>query len=499
MLDQENAGLQHVRSLILSHRKDDLGMSMETDQYLDAAQFVYRLPKHVLTNFQWDSWHRIPSRIIQTLYTRQRSLRHLEVLHTEKLTDEEYGSGPSSLLSGFSDVERLRIMPGFLEPIPQVAHQFFQEPHHIRHLILELDQMASLDEGQDPRSSSSAGLLELFGGLERSTVRLQTLDLAGIDLLFSRQSLVLALDIPSLESLVIRRCEHAENFLQAFRSTRSKPSTMNLTSFEIYHAQIYQNEDPDTSTAEEQGPDLLLATIDTFLTTISPLRKLSICLRGFDELPNVASVARHSPSLRTLFMDVRKAKGFAAETYSSREWETLCTSFERIYQLDMAFPQARVDRKLWHDEFSDFMSSTDHMPTLRTLGIHDWPIVSQELASEEEAYSAFTSVSYKRNLASLATEIQQRRKKSHAQKGDLNIIRFGLQEEITNQANWGYHSLPSYFVKSRVQVLGGEEIVKMEPMSERSGWDVKGEMEEYDIDFRAHHVGRFEAGVDVDV
>ena len=52
MLDQENAGLQHVRSLILSHRKDDLGMSMETDQYLDAAQFVYRLPKHVLTNFQ---------------------------------------------------------------------------------------------------------------------------------------------------------------------------------------------------------------------------------------------------------------------------------------------------------------------------------------------------------------------------------------------------------------------------------------------------------------
>lgn len=139
------------------------------------------------------------------------------------------------------------------------------------------------------------------------------------------------------------------------------------------------------------------------------------------------------------------------------------------------------------------------MPTLRTLGIHDWPIISAELASEEESYSAFTSVSYDGNLASLATEIQQCRKKSHAQRGDLNIIRFGLHEGISNQANWGYHSVPSYFVKSRVRVLGGEEMTKMEEMSEQSSWDVKGEMEEYDIDFRAHHVGRFEAGIDVDV
>lgn len=271
--------------------------------------------------------------------------------------DEEYGSGPSSLLSGFSDVERLRIMPGLLQPIPQVAHQFFQEPHHLRHLILELDHMAKLDEGKDPRSSSCAGLLELFGGLEQSSVRLHTLVLAGIDLLFCRPNLVHALDIPSLESLVIRRCEHAENFLQAFRSTRSKPSTMNLTSFEIYHAQIYQTEDPDNST-EDQIPDHLLATIDTFLTTISPLRKLSICLRGFDELPSAASVARHGPSVRTLFMDVRKAKGSSPATYTSREWETLCTSFERIYQLDMAFPEVRVYRTLqMQREFYEFIVS----------------------------------------------------------------------------------------------------------------------------------------------
>lgn len=286
--------------------------------------------------------------------------------------DEKYGSGPSSVLSGFSDVERLRIMPGFREPIPQVAHQFFQEPHHLRHLILELDHMAKLDEGQDPRSSSCAGLVELFGGLGQSTVRLQTLNLAGIDLLFCRPNLVLALDIPSLESLVIRRCGHAENFLQAFRSTRSKPSTMNLTSFEIYHAQIYPTEDPDTST-EDQIPDHLLATIDTFLTTISPLRKLSICLRGFDRLPNVASVARHGPSLRTLFMDVRKAKGSSPATYTSREWKILCTSFERIYQLDTAFPKARVDRDLQKQvNFSGFMvsfgrSSTPPYPSSPTL------------------------------------------------------------------------------------------------------------------------------------
>lgn len=52
MLDQENAGLKHVRNLILSHRADDWEMSFDNEKYLDAAQFVYRLPKHVLTNFQ---------------------------------------------------------------------------------------------------------------------------------------------------------------------------------------------------------------------------------------------------------------------------------------------------------------------------------------------------------------------------------------------------------------------------------------------------------------
>lgn len=318
----------------------------------------------VLTRCRWVSWRPIPSRIYQTLLTRQRSLKALELLHSENPIDDVVGYGPSSLLRRSNNFERLRLTPGPQEPLPQVAHQFFQEPNNVRHLILELDHMAqddSTNEKVNGRYTSSGALQALFGGLKLSTVRLRTLDLAGINLQRSHHSLVPALDIPSLETLVICKCQHTEDFLEAFCQARPKSSSMNLTSFEIYHAQLYQSEDPNTPTTK--GPDPLLAAINTFLATISPLRKLSICLRGFDGLPSIASVARHGPSLRTLFIDIRKAKGPLAVTYPLRGWETLCMSLENIYQLDMTFPAARADCELWnHDIFCEYMVSLTDTP-----------------------------------------------------------------------------------------------------------------------------------------
>lgn len=318
----------------------------------------------VLTRCRWVSWRPIPSRIYQTLLTRQRSLKALELLYSEVPIDDVVGYGSSSLLRGSNNFERVRVTPGPQEPLPQVAHQFFQEPDNVRHLILELDHMAQDDSTNDKvngRYTSSGALQALFGGLKLSTVRLRTLDLAGINLRRSHHSLVPALDIPSLETLVICKCQHTEDFLKAFCQARLKFSSMNLTSFEIYHAQLYQSEDPNTPTTE--GSDPLLAAIDTFLATISPLRKLSICLRGFDRLPNIASVARHGPSLRRLFIDVRKAKGPFSITYLLQEWEILCMSLENIYQLDMTFPVARADCELWnHVMFCEYMVGLTDTP-----------------------------------------------------------------------------------------------------------------------------------------
>lgn len=52
MLDEDNAGLKHVRSLILTHANEHSNIPDEIEQYPDAAQLVYRLPKNVLTNFE---------------------------------------------------------------------------------------------------------------------------------------------------------------------------------------------------------------------------------------------------------------------------------------------------------------------------------------------------------------------------------------------------------------------------------------------------------------
>ncbi|KAI4243801.1 MAG: hypothetical protein L6R42_010640, partial [Xanthoria sp. 1 TBL-2021] len=145
-------------------------------------------------------------------------------------------------------------------------------------------------------------------------------------------------------------------------------------------------------------------------------------------------------------------------------------------------------------------SLTDLMPTLRTLGVNNWPNAlgdHSRTADYEQNYSNFKFAPYEQNLAVFATEIVQLRKASHEQKADLTVISFGLRERLTNDSNWGYGFSPTYFVKSRAHVMGGEQITKMEPVSGRSCWDVGHEREDYDIDMWAHHIEQFEHGVDV--
>lgn len=52
MLDKDNAGLEHIRELILSDGREYTKNYRETQQYPDAVLFAHLLPKNTLTAFQ---------------------------------------------------------------------------------------------------------------------------------------------------------------------------------------------------------------------------------------------------------------------------------------------------------------------------------------------------------------------------------------------------------------------------------------------------------------
>ncbi|KAL8997404.1 MAG: hypothetical protein Q9169_003335 [Polycauliona sp. 2 TL-2023] len=334
MLDEENQGLKHVRTLIL---RDDHG---DTD-YQDVADLIYRLPKDTLRDFQWISWTFLPYNIYRTLLIRQRSLIRLDLVHSQDSIDTVVQHGPSTLIHLAENLERLRFSPGRHEFDSKAVRQLLQQSPKLRRLKLDFVRLDQGDnERTDMRCGSSYALYSLFSSLPPSSISLRSLSLSGVYLRQSRQDGMLALDFSFLEKLQICRCHHAGDFLDVFCQV-AQTSMINLKAFEIYHAQTYV-EDPESAT---KPIDPLLAAINTFLERIPPLQNLLICLRGFDKLPDVASVAKHGTSLRRLFIDVRKAKGPLVVTYPMQEWQLLCTSLQNLHQLDMTFPVMRADCK----------------------------------------------------------------------------------------------------------------------------------------------------------
>ncbi|KAL8880172.1 MAG: hypothetical protein Q9192_008076, partial [Flavoplaca navasiana] len=406
----------------------------------------------------------MPSKIYQTLFSRQRSLTYLELNASEITIDELVGKEGFPLLPPMTNIEGLRVMPGLTEPVPQIAHQIIQKSHNLRHLRLELQNMASNDSTSDEiegHYTSSGAMRTLFKGIQPATVSLCYLALTCVNLQRCRESLVSALDLPMLEELRIIKCYHAEEFLTILVEERKK-SLKNLRTFAIYHGQVHPSEELDDTTPREARP--LIKAIDEFLASSPSLYNIWICLRGFDQLPNVKNITRHGSTLRWLFVDVRKAKGLPGTIYALPEWRELCGSLRTVYQLDMAYPTVKTDFNISkHPEFCDYVGATTTIPSLHTMGFNNWP---EPLDGDPEwdYLLTFNVALYEQTLAALALDIVMFRIKISNEVGcsDIRVINFGLREAITGEHIWGYNLSPMAFVKSRVHILGGEQRLRME-------------------------------------
>ncbi|KAI4170215.1 MAG: hypothetical protein LQ343_005098 [Gyalolechia ehrenbergii] len=375
-------------------------------------------------------------------------------------------------------------MPGIDESMPRAAYDFFRNHPEIRHLVLRFWHMKPIhgvDQEQNAPQTSKGDLKAFFTGLEPSTFCLHTLDLADVDLRGCHCEWISALNFDKLSDLTLSNCIHPQDFLKAMiKATKNSP--LHLKNFLLYQSQEW-NHDPGAIA------NPLVSEVNKFLDGIAKsLRDIWICLRGFDELPDAASIAQHGKTLKCLFIDVRKQKGPLVVTYPLAEWQMLCRSLDGVRQVDVVYPSVDADCRIRdHQEFYDYVHATTSIPSLKFLGVNNWPF----LMGTRNVWDPLqpNPTAYRHLLARLATDILD------LSKPDLAAVVFGILEKIAGKRNQGFGLSPMHFGKSRVEVLGGEWKMKMEPVKR---WildrQTEFERKEYDIDGLAHEIGQWEAG-----
>ncbi|KAL8948653.1 MAG: hypothetical protein Q9222_005177 [Ikaeria aurantiellina] len=406
-----------------------------------------------------------------------------------------------------------------------IIESVLDHEHHakIKHLDLFLWHMDPdiLPENHG-RWNSSGALKAFFFGLNPASVRLYTLELAGINLQGSHLRLLSSLDLQALRALTISRCGEPEAFLRAQKED-PRSSSMHLETLTFYHSQKQDSPESSMASSTSSNSSDVLADLDMFLNSGSlSLKRLWICLRGFEELPNIEGIKCHASTLTTLFIDVRKYEGPHPSYYSLEDWRQLCDSFQNLQQLDAPYPPVTADFHLsTNGDFNDYICTSLSIPTLHCLGVNTWASPPDFLRTSTGRtnfdYLTFDRGAYRHMLANLATSIvnlrprqfeftnalpehckefsrsgHMNRNQGHKAK-DLRFITFGIAEEILYKYTLGFRLRPMSFIKSRITILGGEQRWAMEPaLTSAMIWMVNEERESYDIDKLAHEVGKHE-------
>ncbi|KAL8918214.1 MAG: hypothetical protein Q9208_007490 [Pyrenodesmia sp. 3 TL-2023] len=520
MLDRENQGLSYIRYLTLSDASETSRSPENHYEYPEIDMLVYFLPKDILHGFQWWSQHSLPARVYQTLLLRQKSLTEVELNWAEKPIDDWLVHAGTPLTDQFDAIHRLRLMPGYDEPISQVACRLLQQHHEIRTLTLDLWHVAQDDEDYEKTGRSANGNMarQLFANIGPSGRCLRILELGGVDFRGSHSGLVAAVNFTVLEELAIIKCRHPETFLAALTEANGR-SSLRLKVFEIYHSRQWQPPNTATGAPGTTESNSLVWELGSFLKKVpGTLRDLWICLRGFRELPDVASIARHGNTLQWLFLDIRVEKGSWAVTYPLTDWTTICRSLTNLRQLDTTYPSVVADGNTGeYPDFWEYVRATVDIPMIKILGINNWP---WPIGSDPEQRSRIAEISneaYSQLLATLATEIvnlhgSPERHHSTAASWDnrgsfciaptkwegATVVTFGVyDEEIRHRQNPGWQLEPIVFVKSYATPWEGERKIMMMAVQFGVFLTRSPYAEEWGrrpIDAATHDVGKFEAG-----
>lgn len=241
----------------------------------------------------------------------------------------------------------------------------------------------------------------------------------------------------SLQHLELHHCPAADLFLLQLTSGADVP---NLKSFSMTHL------------LDEDGDQSMQAIERLLKDTRNGIESLELCLRWASRLLDVATIAKHGASLRTLLLDIQSSVGdwntpSGPYVYSGEELETLLERCLQLKRLAITFPVFNIEYSKLSGSFNDYTKTISRFCPLTTLSIPNLPTVYSGI-HPAGFYTAKDAA-----LARLAADIftlhnAARSDRAASPASSLEVIAFGTRERTDN------HLGPRFFVPSEVKALG---------------------------------------------
>ncbi|KAL8719609.1 MAG: hypothetical protein Q9225_003410 [Loekoesia sp. 1 TL-2023] len=325
MADKENPGLLHIQDIKLSLEDELTRQQHHVADYPDAIQLLEAIPRDILSQFRWNSWHSIPTEVLRLLWSRQRKLTNVELITSAENLDKLAAAVGVSKNQGkeytfHQHATSLRITDVGQGTIPLIALQLLQCRPKIDTLTLDfwavrlhLEHGHHDDFHKNLANAYNKGLLlkEIFAPPSYlrppHRLALKELHLHAVDLRRSCRLLLTALDTTVLKVLEVVSCFRPDDLFTRM-SKLSPDARPRLERLEIFYE---QNSPEPTWVSDENHTDYTTKAInDLLLSMENTLSTIWIVMRGLfghDRLlgPLASGIERHGKSLVRLTIDIR--------------------------------------------------------------------------------------------------------------------------------------------------------------------------------------------------
>ncbi|KAI9788206.1 MAG: hypothetical protein M1816_007058 [Peltula sp. TS41687] len=421
------------------------GVQEEKKKRWRPAHFTVRLliellPENILEKFRWSSYDEFSVENFILLCKKQKNLKWIDVGPMKGSLDEVLEKNPD-LIKNLQDLHSLDLYPDnqdcleachkIIQKTPKLDELWLESPNEPPRPINPHNHNSNNTNNNDPQwddESNKPGLLTSTLFKDKipfqtcsTPLNLRLLSLHKINLRWAAQTYMRIISFPNLEELEVRFCPGSDALFAEMAKPAKRPTKLEQLSF--------------AQSNDGRNHQYIQSALETFLLSISKLKRLYINLVEGNNLPKVEAVCNHASTLKSLILEsTRYGHGLlpsfmSYRTYAGESFAEICKQCTGLEQLAISCPTTNLFDDQFSDKFTQYIDSILTLPSLTTLHCTSWPEISLHHSAHPPSNHGKLPVKiYEHQIQRLAEEIFERKirwAKDQAQPNTLRVVAIG--------------------------------------------------------------------------
>lgn len=280
-------------------------------------------------------------------------------------------------------------------------------------------------------------------------LNLRLLSLHKINLRWAAQTYMRVINFPNLEELEIRYCPGSDALFAEMSKPAKRPTQLEQLSF--------------VQASDGRNHQYIQSALETFLLSISKLKRLYINFVDGSNLPKIEAICNHAATLKSLILESIRLgllPFMSYGTYAGESFAEICKQCTNLEQLAVSCPSTNLFEDQFSDKFTQYIVSlsfppfpptpTIHslihdsipqnsiltLPNLITFNCTSWPEISLYPNHAHPHPSSSNKIPvkiYEHQIQRLAEEIFERKiryAKTHSQPNNLRVVAIGNNAKV---------------------------------------------------------------------